>query len=145
MADIGQVLATGGTALVSAAAGAGLTYWFGALNRRHQQAREDETRWYDARFKAYAEFTDAAFDANLSAKLERLTSEDMARANERLRKATSLIRLVGSLEAVNATSRIQEVTMTAFREGASFDENQFKDALVMFEYHARTDLGHPLG
>jgi hypothetical protein len=45
MADIGQVLATGGTALVSAAAGAGLTYWLGALNRRHQEAREDKTRF----------------------------------------------------------------------------------------------------
>ena len=55
MADISQVLATGGTALVSAAAGAGLTYWLGALNRRHQEAREDATRWYEARFKAYAE------------------------------------------------------------------------------------------
>jgi hypothetical protein len=38
MADIPQVLATGGIALVSAATGAGLTYWFGALNRRHQEA-----------------------------------------------------------------------------------------------------------
>jgi hypothetical protein len=30
MADIAQVIATGGTALVSAAAGAGITYWLGA-------------------------------------------------------------------------------------------------------------------
>jgi hypothetical protein len=144
MADIPQVLATY-DALVGVALGAGLTYGLGALNRRHQEAREDETRWYDARFKAYAEFTDAAFYANLSAKLESLTSEGKARANERLTKAISLIRLVGSLEAVNATTRIHEVTLTAFREGASFDENQFKDALARFEYQARTDLGHPLG
>jgi len=55
MADIAQALATGGIALVSAAAGAGLTYWLGALNRRHQEAREDKTRWYEARLQAYAE------------------------------------------------------------------------------------------
>jgi hypothetical protein len=54
MADIAQVLATGGTALVSAAAGAGLTYWLGGLDRRHQEAREDKTRWYEARREAYA-------------------------------------------------------------------------------------------
>jgi membrane protein YqaA with SNARE-associated domain len=54
MADIAQVLATGGTALVSATAGAVLTYWLGALNRRHQEKREDDTRWYETRLKAYA-------------------------------------------------------------------------------------------
>jgi hypothetical protein len=31
MADVGQVLATGGTTIVGVAVGAGLTYWFGAL------------------------------------------------------------------------------------------------------------------
>ncbi len=39
MADIPQVLATY-DALVGVALGAGLTYGFGALNRRHQEARE---------------------------------------------------------------------------------------------------------
>jgi hypothetical protein len=48
MADIPQVLATYG-ALVGVALGAGLTYVFGALNRRHQEAREDRTRWYGER------------------------------------------------------------------------------------------------
>jgi hypothetical protein len=49
VADVGQVLATGGTTIVGVATGAGLTYWFSALNRRHQEAREDATRWYDDR------------------------------------------------------------------------------------------------
>jgi hypothetical protein len=49
MADIAGVLATGGTELVSATAGAGLTYWLGGLKRRHQEAREDRTRWYEER------------------------------------------------------------------------------------------------
>ena len=55
MADIAQVLATY-DALVGVALGAGLTYAFGALNRRHQEARENQTRWYDARYKAYTDF-----------------------------------------------------------------------------------------
>jgi len=53
MADMPQVLATY-DALVGVALGAGLTYGFGALNRRHREAREDRTRWYQARFEAYS-------------------------------------------------------------------------------------------
>jgi hypothetical protein len=52
MADIPQVLSNY-DALVGVALGAGLTYGFGALNRRHQEARENETRWYEARREAY--------------------------------------------------------------------------------------------
>jgi hypothetical protein len=59
MADIPQVLATY-DALVGVALGAGLTYGFSVLNRRHQEgreeetrhhqeAREDETRWYNTK------------------------------------------------------------------------------------------------
>ena len=59
MADILQVLATY-DALVGVALGAGLAYGFGALNRRHQEAREDATRWYQARREAYATFLMAA-------------------------------------------------------------------------------------
>ncbi len=51
MADIGQVLSTGGTTILGVAVGAGLTYWLGALNRRHQEAREDKTRWYQERLR----------------------------------------------------------------------------------------------
>jgi hypothetical protein len=55
MADIGPALVTGGAAVVGVLSGAGLTYWFGALNRRHQEAREDKTRWYEARRQAYVQ------------------------------------------------------------------------------------------
>jgi hypothetical protein len=46
MTDIGQVLATY-DALVGVAVGAGLTYGFGALNRRHQewQGRRNSVVW----------------------------------------------------------------------------------------------------
>ena len=50
MADIAQVLATY-DALVGVALGAGLTYGFGALNRRHVEKREEATRLYEARFQ----------------------------------------------------------------------------------------------
>jgi hypothetical protein len=43
MADIAQVLAAY-DALAGEAIGAGPTYGFGALNRHHQEKREDETR-----------------------------------------------------------------------------------------------------
>jgi hypothetical protein len=46
MADLAEVLSTY-QALAGVAVGAGLTYWFGALNRRRQEAREDKTRWYE--------------------------------------------------------------------------------------------------
>jgi hypothetical protein len=55
MADIGAALVTGSATIVGVVAGAGLTYWSSALNRRHQEAREDKTRWYEARLQAYVE------------------------------------------------------------------------------------------
>jgi hypothetical protein len=61
MAEIPQVLATY-DALAGVALGAGLTYAFGALNRLHQEAREDKTRWYQARLDAYADFYRALSD-----------------------------------------------------------------------------------
>jgi hypothetical protein len=64
MADIPQVLATY-DALVGVALGAGLTYGFSALSRRHQEAREDKTRWYQARLAAYTEFYQALSDGFL--------------------------------------------------------------------------------
>ena len=55
MADLAELIATY-DALVGVALGAGLTYGFSALNRRHQESREDKTRWYQARLDAYADF-----------------------------------------------------------------------------------------
>jgi hypothetical protein len=62
MVDVAQVLATY-DALVGVALGAGLTYGFGALNRRHQEVREDKTRWYETRLKAYAVLTQTVSNA----------------------------------------------------------------------------------
>jgi hypothetical protein len=49
------------------ALGAGLTYGFGALNRRHQETRENETRWYETRLQAYIELHQATYDVLFSA------------------------------------------------------------------------------
>jgi hypothetical protein len=47
--------------IAGVAIGAGLTYWLGALNRRHQDAREDATRWHDTRLKAYLDYANTAY------------------------------------------------------------------------------------
>jgi type II secretory pathway pseudopilin PulG len=62
VADIGPALVTGGAAIVGVVAGAGLTYWLGAMNRRHQEEREDKTRWYEARLQAYIKLNHALDD-----------------------------------------------------------------------------------
>jgi hypothetical protein len=75
MADIPQVLATY-DALAGVALGAGLTYAFGALNRLHQEAREDKTRWYQARLGAYADFYRALSDWWLLAERDQSTQDE---------------------------------------------------------------------
>jgi hypothetical protein len=47
MTDIEQWLARLDSAVVGAPIGAALTYLTSALNRRHQEEREDKTRWYN--------------------------------------------------------------------------------------------------
>src|SRR5215218_10666455 len=101
MADIAGVLATGGTALVSAAAGAGLTYWLGALNRRHQEAREDRTRWYEARFRAYAEVSRAYAGANY-----RRGGPEFKEAIRELASAVGPVLFVGSPEVSHMAVRL---------------------------------------
>jgi hypothetical protein len=98
MADIPQVLATY-DALVGVALGAGLTYGFSALNRRHQEAREDKARWYQARLEAYAEFYRALSDGWLPVGAKRTDPK----AVSRLRNALGLIQLVGSAEVCAIT------------------------------------------
>ena len=99
MADIAQVLATY-DALVGVALGAGLTYGFGALNRRHHEKRENDTRWYEARFKTYSEFSRAVsskvlFPANTSP-----TREERAGLREEFASLIADIRLVASVNVV---------------------------------------------
>jgi hypothetical protein len=147
MADIAQVLATGGTALVSAAAGAGLTYWLGALNRRHQEAREDKTRWYEARLDAYTAMPRVigrGIDMPVPPE-----SEAFEAFIVELTTILSAIRLVGSEETVAAAQRLFRVSMSEFRlkfgkdEGATMDVRRVNASLMEFVAAARKDLGHP--
>src|SRR5215213_4055926 len=135
MADIAQVIATGGTALVSAAAGAGLAYWLGALNRRHQEAREDRTRWYQDRFRAYADFTRAYANAYY----HRGDSPEFQEAVEELATAVAPILFVGSPEAAAAAVKLQRTV----RESGGQRGEAVGEAWRTFERAARKDLGHP--
>jgi len=104
MADIPQVLATY-DALVGVALGAGLTYGFGALNRRQQERREDKTRLYEARFQAYAQLSQAALtrgviDPRTSPNAEERLSQAMTSATT----AMGAIALVGSDEVLIAAT-----------------------------------------
>jgi hypothetical protein len=77
MADMAQAITTGVIGIAGAAVGSGLTYWLGALNRRHQEAREDATRWYERRAEAYAQFYNAIDEAwILTARKERPTQSE---------------------------------------------------------------------
>jgi hypothetical protein len=130
MADIPQVLATY-DALVGVALGAGLTYGLGALNRRHQEAREDKTRWYQARLDAYAEFYRALSDWWILA--ERDQSNDREKLISRLSNALGLIGFVGSPEVTVAASAV-------FRETVK-DAKDPQTKLAAFVFAARKDLG----
>jgi hypothetical protein len=86
-------------------AGAGLTYWVGALNRRHQEAREDRTRWYEARREAYAALLIAAQRVSVSSE-EGTSEEHMSELADELSAAMGAVRLVGSPEVIEAADQL---------------------------------------
>jgi hypothetical protein len=135
MADIAEVLATY-DALVGVALGAGLTYVFSALNRRQQQAREDKTRWYQARLEAYAEFYKALSDGWLLPRDKRTDAEHKAVVS-RLSNAVGLIQLVGSTEA-------GLLSMALFREALKDEVGDKQPKVAAFVFTARKDLGDTL-
>lgn len=144
MADVGQVLATGGTTIVGVAVGAGLTYWFGALNRRHQEAREDETRWYEARFNAYSDFYGTLNDAWWLAVHGQPTHEDRQKLSARVYSALGRVQLVGSPEAINTAITIAEEFSAESAKATKFDEERVTPFFYRFLDAARKDLGHPV-
>jgi hypothetical protein len=130
-------------ALVGVALGAGLTYGFGALNRRHQEEREDKTRWYQARLGAYAEFYRALSDWRLVAARLRIPRDERDKLKRdklisRLRNALAFIQLVGSLEIVMAANVL-------FNEALEESKDEAKITLAVFVFAARKDLGFPGG
>jgi hypothetical protein len=133
MADIPELLAHY-DALVGAALGAGLTYGFGALNRRHQEAREDKTRWYQARLEAYSEFYRAISDWWILAVRQQSTHDDREKLVSRLSNALGLIQFVGSPEASLAAYAL-------FKEVMKDSEDEARSNFGAFVFAARKDLG----
>jgi hypothetical protein len=146
MADVGQVLATGGTALVSAAAGAGLTYWLGALNRRHQEAREDATRWYEERLRAYIGLPRAISSSLATSFAADISHEQFVGPLVELMGAVAAIRLVGSEETVKHANRLYDAVLGEVSNSLAERRKPKLDAvnsiLMDFQVAARNDLGH---
>jgi hypothetical protein len=142
MADVEQVLVTGGTTIVAGAVGAGLTYVFGAQNRRHQEAREDRTRWYETRFQAYVGFFRAAVDGVAAAHSEEEKVHDKATAE--LSASLVAVRFVASPEAARSAQFLFQVLMAAIgADPKPLDTNRLNDAIWAFSIAARKDLGQP--
>jgi hypothetical protein len=147
MADIGQVLATGGTTIVGVAVGAGLTYWFGAMNRRHQEAREDATRGYEAKLQAYADFLHTVHTGLMLAARDRASEQEKEGFITGLMVAFTPIRFVGSQEA-REKGRLLYVRVVRALRGTVMEDEGLPDmpvglALEGFEAAARKDLGRP--
>jgi hypothetical protein len=142
MADIPQLLANY-DALVGVARGAGLTYGFGALNRRHVEKRVEATRLHEARFQAYAQLAQAALsrgviDPRTSPNAEARLSEAMTSVTT----AMGAIALVGSFEVLDAANKLIVAVgdETGRREP---DLYRLRDVHAAFREAARKDLGCP--
>jgi hypothetical protein len=106
MADIPQVLATY-AALVGVALGAGLTYGFSVLNRRHQEAREDKTRWYEARREAYAALLIATSRVSQGIRdAAEKPERPMSDPPDDLLSAMGAVSLVGSPQVIEAADNL---------------------------------------
>lgn len=95
-----------GMAIVGVVIGAGLTYVFGALNRRHQEEREDKTRWYEARREAYGALLIAASRVSRSFRDEPKPGRPTGEPMDELIAAMGALRLVGSPPVIEAADNL---------------------------------------
>jgi hypothetical protein len=169
MADISQVLATYDT-LVGVALGAGLTYGFGALNRRHQESREDATRWYNARREAYGAFLIAASRMSWINPVGEEPDRPPKEVVDEIVAAMEAVRLVGSPRVIEAADSLfaavgedlanyaqkfmelapqwveatgEEAATLRERLDNAREAGRMPAARKAFEETARNDLGHP--
>ena len=161
MADIPQVLATY-DALVGVALGAGLTYGFSALNRRHQEKRENDTRWYEKRLQAYTDLQRAVGSGDVLRLRLYPSLEAYDEVTLSLLSALGAVRLIGSQDVVIAAERLALALLAQVAnyadevvervegktEGLSDAERKSEwsrvlDLLQTFVMVARKDLGHP--
>lgn len=143
MGGIGQVLATGGTTIAGVALGAGLTYLFGALTRRHQEEREDKTRWYEMRLRAYAEFMEASGELAAIFFGKAWSKEQLDQVNARFSLSHGRITLVASQDVERLASEAFRLLLDAVRSNNLDEENRTKLTNTMTEFRrlARKDLG----
>ena len=149
MADVAEVLATY-DALVGVALGAGLTYVFGAINRRHQETRENETRWYEERLRAYVAFYQAVYEAffrmGVSARTKaRLSNEEIESLLQRLLNDLGSVHFVGSPEVIDAAEKAYDAAFDQLNKNVDSGDfrGDFLDELEEFQEVSRRDLGHP--
>jgi hypothetical protein len=145
MADIPQVI-TNYDALVGVAIGAGLTYGFSALNRRHQEARENETRWYEERFRAYVELNRAVTNMTNLLKQRPPAKEECQRATDAYELASAAVRLVGSPKAAEESDALYRVALRLLndaQQGRHIFWSDWNGPVRAIQDLARKDLGHP--
>jgi len=148
MADMAQVVVTSAMGIAGVVIGVGLTYWLGALNRRHQETREDRTRWYETRLQAYVDLSRAVTNIiALSYRPGHPTFEAYEEATLKLVGAVNTIRLVGSKEVAEAADHVYDVAlekgMADLPPDRQLDTEIIRDAITAFRAAARKDLGHP--
>jgi len=142
MADIPQLLANY-DALVGVALGAGLTYGFSALNRRHQEARENETRWYNTRLQAYSELLHVWTEELVLGVRAEQSTEGRMKVVRKLTAVSNQIQLVGTPEVVDAANTLNGETTKEIAKGKNYDDERIGHLFDAFIKAARKDLGHP--
>jgi hypothetical protein len=147
VADLGPALVTGSATLVGVVAGAGLTYWLGALNRRHQEQREDKTRWYEARLRAYAQLIHAIDGMDTVIFLPKEPPPELREETfADLRSAESMVHLVGSPDAYNQVELLLDIAadiLSGPRPPKDEDQRDWVGAVDAIKHLARMELGYP--
>jgi hypothetical protein len=120
MANIERMLANGGWAIVGVVVGSSLTYLSGALNRHHQEAREDRTRWYDTRREAYVALLITASRFSHALSDAKSGGQAMQNIMEELTAVMGAVSLVASPATIQAAKNLFEAVLEDY--GATHQE-----------------------
>jgi hypothetical protein len=150
MADMAQAVVTSAMGIIGVTIGVGLSHWLGTLNRRHQETRENDTRWYEERLRAYVAYYQAVYDAffrmgEIARKKARLSDEDIESLLQRLENDLGTVHFVGSAEVIEAAEKAYDAVLPQL--DANYKSGDFRgdflDELEEFRDVSRKDLGHP--
>jgi hypothetical protein len=146
MAYLERFLDAGGMAIVGVVVGSSLTYLFAFLTRRSQEKRENNTRWYHARFEAYTAMYNAVTVGVGRASIQS-TFESADVYITEITDALARIRFVSSDGVVLFANKLFTVAtremQKARKDRGQFDGDAVYAALADFQAAARKDLGHP--